>query len=182
VDPRTQQKVNILSDGKRQLAALREVMDDAVIPVAYGGTRKPPTIGGSSVEDTCAMYVAHLAVRLAAESLCRYSRIDAWLREQNPKTAMPRPKATPAAAPAAPPATPASSPRAPRPPAVPVAASAALMPHIARVPPAKAAAVHNAAIVPAASLLDLAVLLLLWVLGTLTFATLSWVHISELRM
>ena len=70
VDPRTQQKVHILSGGKRQLAgvqaalrpcrprsrrpysALREFMDDSVIPETYGGSRPPPTLSGTGEEDT----------------------------------------------------------------------------------------------------------------------------------
>ena len=57
VDPRTQKKVHILSEGKRQLAALREVMDDSIIPAAYGGSRAPPAVSGKDEADTRAMCV-----------------------------------------------------------------------------------------------------------------------------
>jgi hypothetical protein len=55
VDPRTQKKVHILSEGKRQLAALREVIDDSIIPVAYGGSRVAPAVSGKDEAQTRAM-------------------------------------------------------------------------------------------------------------------------------
>lgn len=56
VDPRTARKVAICSDGAAQLAALSEHLHEADIPARYGGVRIEPALGGSSDDETRAVF------------------------------------------------------------------------------------------------------------------------------
>lgn len=67
LDPRTAAKITVTAGARATLAALREVMDDSVIPMAYGGTNTARGYGGGFEKwytgaEECA--VAELARRL----------------------------------------------------------------------------------------------------------------------
>ena len=79
IDPRTQRKIRILAGGATQLAALREELDDAVIPDRYGGALRPPYLcaQGSAEDDARMRAPARPPVSCSPGSVARIRATDA---------------------------------------------------------------------------------------------------------